>query len=162
PRVSGRVVSQYRTASNYNTADAILSAVAALSFGDVILLEAQTTVGSSSYLPVEVEQATYDAIRLGTALAVVIVEAGGDGAQDLDLYTDAASHRILNRTDANFRDSGAIVVGAASSIAPHTRLSFSNYGSRIDCYGWGENIDTTGDGWTGNLTNTYTGNFGGT
>ena len=31
-----------------------------------------------------------------------------------------------------------------------------------DCYGWGDSIDTTGDGWTGNATNTYTTSFGGT
>jgi hypothetical protein len=54
------------------------------------------------------------------------------------------------------------MVGAASSAAPHQRLSFSNYGSRIDCYAWGQNIDTCGDGWTGNATNTYTPSFGGT
>jgi serine protease len=35
-------------------------------------------------------------------------------------------------------------VGAARSIDPHERLSFSNFGSRVDCYAWGENIVTTG------------------
>ena len=54
------------------------------------------------------------------------------------------------------------MVGAASSSTPHSRSGFSNYGSRIDCYGWGDGIDTTGDGWTGNATNTYTTSFGGT
>jgi hypothetical protein len=163
PRSNGRVVSQWRTASNYNTADAIMSAVAALSFGDVLLLEAQTSVaGFAGFLPVEVEPAVFDAIRLGTALGILIVEAGANGSEDLDSFTDAAGQRVLNRADANFRDSGAIMVGAASSTAPHTRLGFSNFGSRIDCYGWGQNIDTTGDGFTGNLTNTYTGSFGGT
>ena len=41
-------------------------------------------------------------------------------------------------------------------------MSFSNYGSRVDCFGWGESIDTTGDGWTGNTTTAYTSGFGGT
>ena len=38
------------------------------------------------------------------------------------------------------------MVGAGSSAIPHSRLSrptLSNYGNRIDCYAWGENIDTT-------------------
>jgi hypothetical protein len=54
------------------------------------------------------------------------------------------------------------MVGAGSSAAPHQRLDFSNFGSRIDCFAWGENIETTGDGWTGTATNTYTTGFGGT
>lgn len=162
PSVSCRVVSQQRTASRYNTAEAILSAVAELNFGDVLLLEAQTTVSGSTYLPVEVERAVFDAIRLGTATGIVIVEAGGNGSNDLDEFRDASGKHVLNRNSDDFKDSGAIMVGAASSAAPHSRLDFSNYGSRIDCYAWGENIDTTGDGWQGNLTNTYTSTFGGT
>ncbi len=35
------------------------------------------------------------------------------------------------------------MVGAASSALPHKRLYFSNYGSRIDTYAWGENVTTT-------------------
>lgn len=160
PRVAARVISQFRP--TFNTADAIVSAASAMVFGDVLLLEAQTTVGSSTYLPVEAETATFDAIRLATALGIVVVEAGGNGSNDLDTFSDAGGNRILNRGDAAFRDSGAIMVGAGSSSAPHSRLGFSNFGSRIDCYAWGEHIDTTGDGWTGNLTNRYTGGFGGT
>lgn len=156
-----RVVSQWRTASTYNTAEAILSATAALNFGDVLLLEAQTTAPGWSYLPVEIETAVFDAIRLATALGIVVVEAGGNGSIDLDTYTSGGV-QILNRTSPGFRDSGAIVVGAASSAAPHTRLGFSNFGSRIDCYGWGQNVDTTGDGWTGTSTTVYTATFSGT
>jgi hypothetical protein len=160
---SARVVSQYRTSTNYNTSDAILSATNALGFGDVLLLEAQTTVaGVSGYLPIEVETAVFDSIRLATALGIIVVEAGGNGSNDLDTFTDTGGQQILNRSSSNFKDSGAIMVGAASSTNPHSKLSFSNYGSRIDCYAWGQNIDTTGDGWTGNLTNTYTTGFGGT
>lgn len=161
PACTARVVSQYQPVG-YSTSAAILSAVAVMQFGDVLLLEAQTTVGASTYLPVEVEQAVFDAIRLATALGVIVVEAAGNGSNDLDAWTDAGGNQILNRASAAFRDSGAIMVGAASSNAPHSRLSFSNFGSRIDCYGWGQNIDTTGDGWTGNQTTTYTATFGGT
>jgi hypothetical protein len=69
---------------------------------------------------------------------------------------------ILNRNSNDFPHSGAIMVGAATSFTPHSRSDFSNFGSRIDCYGWGDGIETTGDGWTGNLTNSYTSSFGGT
>ncbi|MGH7713551.1 MAG: hypothetical protein ACREOG_19845, partial [Gemmatimonadaceae bacterium] len=58
--------------------------------------------------------------------------------------------------------SGAIMVGAATSGTPHSAMWFTNLGSRIDCYAWGQNIDTTGDGYNGNLTSTYTTAFGGT
>jgi N-acetylmuramoyl-L-alanine amidase len=162
PIVTGRMVSQWRSASNYSTADAVVAAILATRSGDVILLEAQTTVGGSSFLPVEVELDVWAAIYVGCLLGRVIVEAGGNGSNDLDAYNDATFGRILRRGHADFRESGAIMVGAGSSAAPHTRLSFSNFGSRIDCYAWGQNIDTTGDGWTGNLTTSYTTTFGGT
>jgi hypothetical protein len=168
PAATGYVVSQWRTNTNYNTSDAILSAVSNLSFGDVLLLEAQTTAtGVAGYLPVEVENAVYDTIRLGSALGIVIVEAAGNGANDLDTYTNAAGGQVLNRGSADFRDSGATMVGAATSTSPHSRITVAthgwgtNYGSRIDCYAWGENVDTcrTNDAGT---TSTYTATFGGT
>ncbi len=163
PGATARVVSQWRTASNYNTAEAILSAVGAMNAGDVLLLEAQTSWPTASgYVPVEVEQAAFDAIQFATSQGIVVVEAGANGAVDLDAFQDLAGKRILNRGSPDFRDSGAIMVGAASSAAPHTRLGFSNHGSRIDCFAWGQNIDTSGDGWTGTGTNTYTTSFGGT
>ena len=73
-----------------------------------------------------------------------------------------SGQQILNRASADFRDSGAIIVGAASSIAPHTRLAFSCFGSRIDCYGWGENVDTLSSDGTNTATNLYTSSFSGT
>jgi len=163
PAVGARVVSQWRTATTYSTAGAILSAVASMNYGDVLLLEAQTThLAMAGFLPVEVEDAVYDVIRLGTALGVVIVEAAANGSNDLDTFAPTPGMQILNRGSPAFRDSGAIMVGAASSTSPHAPMGFTNFGSRIDCYGWGENIDTTGDGWTGNLTTTYTATFNGT
>jgi hypothetical protein len=163
PAVTARVVSQWRTASDYQTAAAILSAVGAMRAGDVLLLEAQTTYSTvSGYLPVEVEEAVYDAIRAATDAGIIVVEAGGNGGIDLDTFQDTNGRQILNRGSADFRDSGAILVGAGGAFAPHGRLSFSNFGSRIDCYAWGEDIQTTGDGWTGNARNSYTAQFGGT
>jgi serine protease len=114
------------------------------------------------FWPVEIADATYDAIRLATALGIVVVEAGCNGGYDLDAYTNLSGKKIFDRTSADFRDSGAIMVGAGSSAAPHSRLSFSNHGNRIDCYGWGENIDTTTTNSAGTDNTGYTGGFSGT
>jgi subtilisin family serine protease len=163
PSATARVVSQWRTAVTYNTAEAILSAVAIMSAGDVLLLEAQTSYPTATgYVPVEVEAAVFDAIQFATSQGIVVIEAGANGSVDLDAFQDSNGKHILNRNSPDFRDSGAIMVGAASSAVPHQRLSFSNFGSRIDCFAWGQDIDTCGDGWTGTATNLYTTSFGGT
>ena len=161
PRAIGRVVSQWRTSSNHNTAAAILSAVQAMSAGDVLLLEAQTNYGTFALVPVEVEVAVFDAIRHAVDLGIVVVEAAGNGSVDLDTFVNDDNEHVLDRNSADFRDSGAILIGAASAAVPHTRLSFSNFGSRIDCYGWGHNIDTAG-GSGGAGTTAYTTSFNGT
>lgn len=163
PGARTRVVSQWRTASIYNTAEAILSAADAMHTGEVLLIEAQTSFPTATGLaPVEVELAAFDAIRFATEQGLVVIEAAANGAMDLDSFEDANGKKILNRGSADFRDSGAIMVGAATSTTPHQRLAFSNFGSRIDCFAWGQNIDTCGDGWMGTTTNSYITGFGGT
>lgn len=166
PAARVRVVSEWRTASTYDTSDAIIDAIVHLSPGDVILIEAQTTIalptgGFSTFLPVEAVLHTWAAIWVATLCGITVIEAGGNGSNDLDAFSHPTDGFILKPGHAQFRESGAIMVGAASDSAPHRRLSFSNFGSRINCYAWGQNIMTTGDGWTGNLTNTYS-NFSGT
>ena len=94
-------------------------------------------MGGAYYWPVEIADATYEAIRLATALGIVVVEAGCNGGYDLDAYTNLSGKRIFDRTSAGFRDSGAIMVGAGSSASPHTRLGFSNHGNRVECYARG-------------------------
>jgi serine protease len=164
PTATARVISQQRTAASYNTADAIVAAVATMAFGDVLLLEAQEydPVGGAYFWPVEIVQGNYDAIRLATALGIVVIEAACNGGYDLDAYVDAGGNGIFNRAAAGFRDSGAIVVGAGSSTAPHSRLSFSNFGSRVDCYGWGQNVDTATTNTAGTDNTAYTTGFNGT
>jgi len=154
PHSSGRVVSEFQTTGGtLNRPDAIMSAIKALNFGDVLLLEAQTAKPES---PAEVELAVFDTIRLATALGVVVVEPAGNG----QLYLDSA-YSVLNRTSPKFKDSGAIMVGAATSTYPHLRKDFSNYGSRVDCYAWGENVDTCWTDSTGS-NSLYTTGFLGT
>lgn len=142
--------------------NAIMAAIDNLAFGDVFLIEAQVDpLGGTDWYPIEVLDAEFDDIRLATALGIAVVEAAGNGSNDLDVYTNTAGLQILNRASVDFRDSGAIMVGAASSTDPHTRMNFSNFGSRIDCYAWGENVDTCSSNNTGSTT-LYTGTFGGT
>ncbi|KAK3986084.1 peptidase S8/S53 domain-containing protein [Cladorrhinum sp. PSN332] len=164
PQARGRVVSQWRTSTRYNTAEAILSAVSVMTSGSILLLEAQAwdPAGAPGYWPVEVEDSVYTALRTAYSRGIAVVEAAGNGSNNLDTYRNAANRRIFNRSYPNeFRDSGAIMIGAASSTVPHVRLGFSNYGNRIDCYGWGQNINTTYTNAAG-TSNEYTTSFSGT
>lgn len=167
-------VSSVRTVS-YNGStrpDAIVTAISNMVFGDVLILEAQVTVPGTATLlgPCEVLDADFDAIRLATALGIIVVEAGGNGTNngstppfDLDAYINPSGKRQLFRDagNADFKDSGAIIVSASSSAAPHTRLAWAPHGKRIDCYAWGENINTLSSSNAG-ATNLYTTGFGGT
>jgi serine protease len=71
---------------------------------------------------------------------VIIIEAAGNGAEDLD-------HSAYKRKfDRKHRDSGAIMVGAGgparAGYKDRERLDFSNYGSRVDVQGWGRKVAT--------------------
>lgn len=165
PKAKVKVVSQIRDNGRYNTADAILSAVNNMQAGDILLLEAQATYdgyGDKNYLPVEVKPDIFDAIRMGANKGIIIIEAGANGGNDLDQFKDRNGKQILNRNSPDFKDSGAIMVGAASARVPHKRSYFSNYGSRVDVYGWGNAVDTTDAKPREFMTNLYTSSFGGT
>ncbi|KAL2130162.1 hypothetical protein VTI74DRAFT_6817 [Chaetomium olivicolor] len=164
PAAKGRVISQHRDDWSYNTPAAILDAAAHMSFGDILLLEAQEydPVGGAYYWPVEIADATYEAIRVATALGITVVQAGCNGGYDLDAYTNLAGKHIFNRSSADYRESGAIMVGGANSMVPHTRWYGSNYGSRMDVYAWAESVDTTDTDEATASENWYTGYFGGT
>ena len=165
PRARASAVSQRRPDGKLNIAEAILDAVAIMSAGDVLLLEAQSEHPTNPYVPVEIAPLVRDAIQTAVARGIVVIEAAGNGKRlvgaDLDLLTDSNGRRVLNRSHADFQDSGAILVGAGNSTT-RERLNFSNFGSRVDCYAWGENIRTCGDGESGTSTTGYTGRFGGT
>ena len=128
------------------------------------MLEAQASFDGygDKYLPVEVQPDIFDAIRAGTDKGIVIIEAGANGWNDLDQFKDRKGKQVLNRNSKDFKDSGAIMVGAGSSSFPHERMWFSNYGSRIDVYGWGENVDTTTAEQSRSAVNLYTSSFSGT
>lgn len=140
--------------------DAIAAAMLNLAAGDIVLLEVQTARGSVTGWPdnhpAEIKDDVFDAIQLAAGSGLVIIAAAGNGSADLDAYvspqgTDAGKN-VLRRLDAagnpgpDFRDSYATMVGAATAQTPHTWAGPSNYGSRVDCFGWVERVGTCGTG----------------
>ena len=165
-------VASVRTTSHFNNAtgalhvaDALLAAVAASPRPHVVLIEVQI---GAALLPVETDPANLDAIRVAVANGIIVVEAGGNGNNDLDAWTDAMGKHRLNRGSADFVDSGAILAGAGEAALPHNRSIWgggqgSNFGSRVDCYAWGDSIVSAGYGDLAGAGNTsYTSVFGGT
>jgi hypothetical protein len=70
----------------------------------------------------------------------------------------------IDPLDFDAMDSGAIMVGASRAALPHDRAWFSNYGSRLDCFGWGEQVVAAGYGnyLNGDDDEIYTDSFSGT
>lgn len=141
------------------TPEVIGAAIGELSAtGGVLLLEAVR-----DDLPIELSYFDYAKIRLATAIGIVVVAAAGNGSHDLDAATDVVGRLVLRKGHADFRDSRAILVGAATWDHPHERLGFSNFGSRVDCYGWGENVRTPSSTPAAPFSKTlYEEHFGGT
>ena len=155
PQASMTVVNSYNTERGYDLATSILLAVQHMSAGDVLLIEQQWT-GIGGFVPVEWAQAFYDAIVTATSLGIIVVEAAGNGGQNLDDPAYGAPF------PGGRPDSGAIIVGAGSgSLA---RLSFSTFGSRVNLQGPGGGVATAGYGdlYQTNETDAYTSSFNGT
>jgi serine protease len=149
PATTVRMISTF----SYTPAEAITKAVSHLSAGDIIVLPIQAfgplsedpdlcTPPSPAFgsIPIEYWQANFDAIYAATQKGIIVVEAAGNGAMNLD------HARYENKFKLSNRDSGAILVGAGTSGDTHEPLCDSNYGSRVDVQGWGENVATTGYG----------------
>ena len=162
------VISQWSSAGRLETAQAILKATESLLPGDVLLIEAQIDVPleSGNYFPVEVERATMEVLRHAFNKGIIVIEAAGNGGKhggnNLNSFVAGSAGTILNPNTTSFIDSMAIMVGAASSSVPHQRLPLSNFGTRVNCYAWGEKITTTGNEFDPHSKIKYTHNFGGT
>lgn len=137
---------------------AITNAIANSSFGDVVLLEMQTTGAGGGFGPAELDPSIFAVVKAGTSAGVVVVAAAGNGAQNLD-GAPYASYMAKG-------DSGAILVGAGSASLAHVTLGFSTYGSRVNLQGWGESVFSMGYGdfasYGGDKNQRYTGSFNGT
>ncbi|MFF7245899.1 S8 family serine peptidase [Embleya sp. NPDC008237] len=166
PNTSARMISYFHPRQVFNSpesrqriANAIMRAQSELSAGDVLLLEAQLEArinGVPSLVPVETDPGCFAAIALATARGVSVVEAAGNNGANLDEFRDPVTNRrVLNRNEpAEFRESRAVVVGSGTSAQPHARIRVENeptgskvssFGSRVDCFAWGENIVTAGN-----------------
>lgn len=141
---------------------AIRRAANLLRSGDIILIELHrpgpnaTGVGQKGYIPMEWWPDDYAAIRYAVNRGICVVEAAGNGGEDLDaaIYdTPAAGFPTdwRNPFRRGRRDSGAVLVGAGAPPSGNhgpdrSRLGFSNYGSAVDVQGWGREVVTTGYG----------------
>ncbi|WP_175964390.1 S8 family peptidase [Burkholderia pyrrocinia] len=143
--------------------DNLLQATAHLQAGNVLQIGVHylysnlsgAGCASSCYMPVEANRSIRDVIAyLTMEKGVHVVLAAANGNINLD------HPYFKGEYDRNLFDSGAIYAGA---VDPKTGLkaSFSEYGSRVDLFGWGYNVTTTTLD-PSNPTTGYTHTFSGT
>ncbi|HZD04420.1 MAG TPA: S8 family serine peptidase [Longimicrobiales bacterium] len=158
--------------TSQTTPTAIKNAADALSAGDIILLEIHrggpnaTGQGQKGYIAIEWWPDDFLAIRYAVNKGVVVVEAAGNGWENLDaaVYDTPGTgfpSWWKNPFHAGNPSSGAVIVGAGSppsgthgrTTSPwnlpyvdRARCGFSNWGSRVDAQGWGWEVTSTGYG----------------
>lgn len=167
PEANVRAISIF---GGMSSAGAIRQAADMLNPGDIILIELhrpgprhnfEDRYDQKGYIAIEWWPDEFDAISYATSKGIIVVEAGGNGSENLDdpLYNISASgfpDDWTNPFNRSNRDSGAILVGAgAPPLGTHdrniwgpdrSRLDFSNYGALIDAQGWGREVTTCGYG----------------
>lgn len=167
--ISSEAIASAVSHGGIGSAGAIDQAAQRLRAGDIILLEMhrpgprhnyQVRGDQLGYIAVEWWPDDFAAIRNAVNRGIIVVEAAGNGAENLDdnLYQTpgpgfpAGWSNSFRRAN---RDSGAIVIGAgAPPPGTHgrdhgpdrSRLDFSNWGALIDAQGWGREVTTCGYG----------------
>jgi serine protease len=130
-----------------------------LSRGDLIVLEMHSSGPRFEYIPTEYWTPVYKILKYATEVkGIHCVAAAGNGGENLN-------HKDYNKAfDIKHRDSGCVLVGAAASdkVNRHKRETFSNYGSRVDAFGYGSGVVTSGygdlhRGDNANYTDTFSG-----
>jgi hypothetical protein len=152
------VYSEYTIEEGSRRVTAVTNAIADSGFGDVVLLEMQTSLFGGAYGPAEFDPAVWLVVKAGFDAGVIVVAAAGNGNVDLD---GPAYAGYLSRGD-----SGSLIVGAGTKLGRH-KASFSTYGSRVNLQGWGDwTVFTAGYGNYAKYGNdpdqTYTDDFSGT
>lgn len=144
PNLASIGVVSYSGDNSKDYANAIAVAAYNLKYGDIFVIEANVFDQVRDVLvPVEVLRAAFDMIKMATAAGIIVVEAAGNGSTNLDRYRHFSTQKyILNPDSDQFLESGAILVGAGTSRHPHERFDTSNYGKRVNCFAWGENVTT--------------------
>ncbi len=170
-----------------SSSKAIKAAADKLRAGDIILLEIHRPgpntpnppQGQLGYIAIEWWPDDFAAIRYAVAKGIIVVEAAGNGAQNLDdaVYNTRPAGfpaSWTNPFNTSNPSSGAVLVGAGAP-PPNThgrdhgpdrsRLDFSNHGARVDTQGWGREVTTAAYGdlqGGGNEDLWYTDRFSGT
>jgi len=141
----------------YDVGAGVIECANKLDAGDVIIIEQQTggpnaNLNDSSQfglVPVEWYEPWYDDIVTAVANGMIVVEAGGNGSQDLD-SSDYTSGNGGHYPFKAANDSGALIVGAGKSPKwgsnARSAASFSSYGSTVDIQGWGDDLVSAGYG----------------
>ena len=149
---------------NLGASRAIEKASEHLHAGDIMLLEMHEAGprfnftrrdDQRGYIAMEWWPDIFLAIRRAVDRGIIVVEAAGNGGEDLDdPFYDSPHPHFPSQWRNPFRrehDSGAIIVGAGAPpnerFGPdRSRLHFSNFGARVDCQGWGRSVVTAGYG----------------
>lgn len=155
---SADVVMSSHLGSSANISTAIANAVNASSLGDVVVLEVQCYGTPPGPFPCEYDPATFATVQTATANGIHVFAAAGNGTNNLD---SAAYGGAFDRA---VRDSGSVLVGASDGVSL-VPAWFSNYGTRLDVHGWGQDVTTAGYGYLyngGSVTSEYTDSFSGT
>ncbi|MEL1264435.1 S8 family serine peptidase [Pseudoxanthomonas putridarboris] len=163
PDAGAFLVSDTRATGVGDTADALQMAALAAGPGGVVLIELAPSFFPPSAnkpdVPVEISRKVQRTIPLLTFFGITVVEPFGNSNRDLD---DQPAMKHFSRLDPTFFDSTAIVVGAglypSGSHTKWHRAGSSSFGSRVDCFAYGEAIQTA----TSPGIASYTNNFGGT
>jgi hypothetical protein len=160
-------------APNWSAAAAIRLAADMLHPGDIILIEHhlpgpalnfEVRDDQVGYIPVEWWPCNLAAIQYATGRGILVVEAGGNGQQNLDLaiYDQKPSAPNgpfpdwwRNPFRRNPIDTKAILVGAGAppesvhgtgQEPDRSKLESSNFGTSIDAQAWGDDVVTSGYG----------------
>ena len=162
---------------NKPSSQTIREAADKLSAGDIILLEIHrpgpnaTGAGQFGFIAIEWWPDDFLAIRYAVSKGIIVVEAAGNGHQNLDapIYNTNPPAPLgpfpswwRNPFNPANRSSDAVVVGAGNppsgthgrtshptwgeTYVDRARCVYSNYGARVDCQGWGWEVTSTGYG----------------